>query len=110
MTRRTEQVSSLVHKEVAVLLLKLDLPAMVTISKVQVSEDLRHAKVFISILPLDESTEKKVLDIISGQIYELQGALNKKLKIKIMPRLSFKVDYSSSFAQHINKLLKETKE
>ncbi|MBI4049757.1 MAG: 30S ribosome-binding factor RbfA [Candidatus Doudnabacteria bacterium] len=110
MTRRTEKVGAMIHKEVAILLHNLELPGMVTISKVEVSADLRHAKVWITILPADQLTEKKVLESLAEKMYELQGQLNKKLTMKIIPRLAFKVDYSSDYADRINQLLKRAKE
>ncbi|MBI2355953.1 MAG: 30S ribosome-binding factor RbfA [Candidatus Doudnabacteria bacterium] len=110
MTLRTEKVSSLIHKKVAELLLGLELPAMVTVGRVETSGDLRHAKVFITILPSDEALEKKVLDVLSAEIYDLQGSLNRELAMKIIPRLSFEIDYSPSYAAGISKLLKDVKD
>lgn len=110
MTLRTQKVSSLVRKEIARELLDLDLSAMVTVSRAEVSPDMRHAKIFITILPSDAATEKKVLNILSAEIYHLQGGLNKKLATKIVPRISFKVDYSPSTAQYISSIIKDANE
>jgi ribosome-binding factor A len=110
MTLRTEKVSSLLKKEVAELMLTLELPAMVTVSKAEVSPDLKYAKVLITILPSDEKTEKKVLEALHHATFEIQQTLNKKLSMKFVPRISFAVDYSQEYASHINKLIKETHE
>lgn len=108
MTLRTDRVSSLLQQEIAVLLLELELPGMVTVSKVEVSPDLKYAKVSITILPSDEKTEKRVLEMIRHATFDMQKVLNKKLTMKFVPHISFAVDYSQEYASHINKLIKET--
>lgn len=108
MTLRTDKVSSLLKREIAALLLERELPAMVTVSKVEVSQDLKHARVFITILPLDKKTEEMVKESLYHAAFEMQKILNKKLKMKFVPRISFKVDYSQEYASHINKIIRET--
>ena len=108
MTLRTDKVSSLLQKEVGNFLLTLELPALVTISKVETSEDLHHSKVMITILPADEQTEQKVISEINNALPEMQRTVNRKLKMKFVPRVNFVVDYSQEYASHINELLKKT--
>lgn len=108
MTLRTDKVSSVLKREIAALLLGLELPAMVTVSKVAASPDLKHARVFITILPLDKETEEQVKESLYRAAFDIQQTLNKKLKMKFVPRISFAVDYSQEYASHINKLIKET--
>ncbi len=108
MTRRTEQVSSLIQKELGEQMLALELPTMTTISKVIVSADLKHAKVWISVFSNDEDTEKQVLEILSKNIYDLQGELNRKFTMHHTPRIAFAVDHSQKHASRINELLKKT--
>lgn len=108
MTLRTDKVSSLLKREIAVLLLALELPAMVTVSKVETAPDLKHARVFITILPLDKKTEESVKESLYHATFDMQKSLIKKLKMKFVPRISFKVDYSQEYASHINKIIRET--
>lgn len=98
----------MLQKEVGEFLITLDLSALVTVSKVETFEDLRHAKIFVTILPSDEQTEARVLDEISKALPEIQRILNKKIKMKFAPRINFVVDYSEEYASHINDLLKKT--
>src|SRR3989344_5233146 len=102
MTLRTEKVSSVLQKEIGPQLLALELPAMVTVSKVETTPDLKHAKVFITIFPSDKETEKGVMDAIHEALREMQTELNKKLTMKFVPRIAFKPDYSQEYASHIN--------
>lgn len=110
MTRRTEQVGSLLQKELGELMLGLELPAMTTISRVVVTEDLKHAKVWITVFSENASLEKEVLSQLDKQVFELQGEINRRLKMHHAPRISFGLDNSEHYASRINELLKRTHE
>ena len=57
MSRRTEKVSSLLHQEIARLIQEFELPALTTVSKVQVTADLKWGKVFVTVMG-DEAKQK----------------------------------------------------
>lgn len=107
MPHRPEKVSSAIHKELAEQILTLELPAMVTISRVEVPADLKHAKVWITVLPAGKESEKAVLKSLEENIYELQGKLNHTLKMFKAPRISFVIDHSEEYASKINTILKK---
>lgn len=88
----------------------LELPFLTTITRVEVSEDLKYAKVWISVLPAGEENEKQILATLKENIYDLQGGLNRKMETKITPRISFAVDHSGEYASHISDLIKKTHE
>lgn len=108
MTRRTEKVSSTLQTKLGQLMNELELPFLTTISKVEVSPDLKHAKVWITVFSDKEKDEKAVLAVLHENIYDLQGGINEHLKSKNVPRIAFAIDHSEQYASHINKLLKET--
>jgi ribosome-binding factor A len=110
MSERLNKVSSVVHREVAAFLENMELPAMVTVSKAEISPDLKYGKVFITILPDDEKTQGKTLELIKGGMYDLQGHLNRKLEMKIVPRIRFEIDHSESYASKIDSILKNIDE
>jgi ribosome-binding factor A len=110
MTRRTEQVASLIQQELGVIMLGIELPAMTTISRVEVTEDLKHAKVWITVFSEEKTIEAEVLVILRQHLYEMQGELNQKLAMHHSPRVSFSVDNSQHYASRINELLKKTHE
>lgn len=107
MSRRTEKVAALVQKELGELMLAFELPTLTTISKVEVSDDLRHAKVWITIFDKNREHEEEVLKILKDNLYELQGELNRKFTMKIVPRINFTVDQSQHYVAHISELLRE---
>lgn len=76
--------------------------ALVTVSQVEVSGDLRHAKVWLSVLGKDDAAVFKTLE---KNMYQIQGDLNRELPMKMIPRLQFNLDTSPRYAEHISELI-----
>ncbi len=65
----------------------------ITVTRVETSKDLREASVFVSIR--EHKTEReKMLKILSACRAELQKYINKEMKLKYTPKLSFFYDDS----------------
>lgn len=79
-----------------------DSKALVTVSQVEVSGDLRHAKVWLSVLGGDDAAIFKTLE---KNMYQIQGDLNRELPMKMIPRLQFQLDTSPRYAEHISELI-----
>ncbi|HEX9503649.1 MAG TPA: 30S ribosome-binding factor RbfA [Patescibacteria group bacterium] len=109
MTRRTEKVSSLLQQEIGDYLLQLELPALTTISKVEVTPDLKWCKVWITVMG-DEKLQAQVLETLREKLYDLQGELNRALAMKFVPKVKFVVDHGEEYAAKINDLLRKAKE
>lgn len=108
MSVRTDKVASLVQKELGRLMNELELPFLTTISKVEVSPDLKHAKVWITVFTEKEEDEIAVLKVLKSNLFDLQQSINKGFKMKNIPRIAFALDHSQQYTSHINRLLKET--
>lgn len=74
-----------------------------TIAKVDTSVDIRYTRVSISVFPYKEADY--VMKTLSKEIYQIQGALNKKLKMRPLPRLEFVLDSTEEEADKIEKIL-----
>ena len=126
-TNRIAKVNSLVQHELGPILHEfLDWHnGLVTITKVDTSKDMKWAKVWISIFNSNptrkgvgkqkinvsnEVIDKKVLDFLADNIYDVQGELNKHFHTKIIPKISFKLDVSPRYVEHIDELLREVHE
>ena len=107
MSRRTDKVASVLHQEVGNYLLQLELPALTTISKVEVTPDLKWCKVWITILG-NETQQAEVLKILLENKRELQDQLIHKLTMKFVPRIKFVIDHAQEYASHINELIRKT--
>jgi ribosome-binding factor A len=110
MSRRTEQVASLVQRHLGQAMQKLELPYLVTISKVEVTHDLKHGKVWITVLPSGEENEAEILGVLKDNQYDLQGHLLREFAMKNVPRIHFVIDHSQEYAAHINELIKKNDE
>jgi len=111
MSHRLAQINELVRQQLNELLLtNVDFPqgCLVTINAVETSKDLRHAKVFISVLPT--KLTGKALDRINKNIGHLQFLLNKQLHLRPLPRLRFVIDNTESQASEIDRLINEAME
>ncbi len=80
---------------------------MVTITKVESSPDLRQARIKISVMPTEKT--EPVLHILERNIFHLQQLLNKKLTMKIVPKIIFEIDQAEIKAQQVEKLLQKIK-
>ena len=81
---------------------------LVTVTRVITNSNLFTAKVFISIYPSEKAPE--VLKNLDRSIYEIQQSLNKKLKVRPVPKIIFKYDKNPKEASNIENILKEIEE
>jgi ribosome-binding factor A len=105
-TNRIAKVNSLIQHEMGPVLHEfLDWQkGLVTITKVDTSKDMKYAKVWISIFNGDDD---KILEFLKKNIYDLQGEVNKHFATKIIPRISFLLDTSPRYAQHIEEVIRK---
>lgn len=108
MSRRTDKVGSLFHHAVAKFIQTLELPYLTTVSKVEITPDLKWCKVFVTILG-DDVQKKVVIKILLKQRRQLQELINDEMDMKIIPRVRFVTDFSVEYAARINDLLNEAK-
>ena len=80
---------------------------MVTVSRVAVSRDLSHARVYVS-APEDHPMEE-VLAVLNHAAGYLQVRLGERIRMRYMPKLKFHEDKELSKASRIDALLAEEK-
>lgn len=107
---RIQRVNELIKEEVSQLLLKeVDFPEKIlaTVTRAETSVDLKQAKVYISVIPKEEIP--KVMKILDSKIYDIQQKLNKRLTMKIVPRIKFMEEKKTVEAARIEELLEKIK-
>lgn len=107
---RTERVNQQLHREIANILqheFKHRYPeiGMVTVSGVEVSRDLSHAKVFVSFLLEDADKNKRDMDLIKQGAGFIRSNLAKKIKMRAVPSLHFMQDNSATVGSKISALV-----
>ena len=112
MTRRTERLNHLLRQEITDLLQREAkdprLSAMVSVTRVSVSSDLRYAKVFISVLGTEEE-KRGVLAGLHAASGFLRRELSGRLSIRYTPELSFFYDDTMEQAGRVIQLIDEVR-
>jgi ribosome-binding factor A len=108
-TRRQERVSEMMREELSLLIgAELSDPrlaeAMVNVTDVEVSQDLRNARVYVEhVLPSTLSND--VLDALRHAESFLRQALIQNLNLRFVPMLSFHIDDTNERGRRIEALL-----
>jgi ribosome-binding factor A len=107
MSRRTHRVGDLVRGELSQLLLRdVHDPriGMATIVEVDVSPDLRHAAVRVSVLGNEEQRLETLAALRHARGY-LRSELARRLRLRVTPELVFELDRGAEYSQQISDLL-----
>jgi len=110
--KRAIRVGELLKKEISQIILReMKDPriAFVSVTDVDVSGDLRHAKVFISVYGSEQEKEETMagLEQAKGYIRKLVG---ERIKIYHIPEIIFRYDDSIEQGVHISEIINELKE
>jgi len=106
--KRSQRVSDLLREEIAdIIMYKLKDPRVgfITVTGVDVTSDLKMATVYVSVLKEEE--KKPTLDILQTAKSFVRSELSKRLRMKFIPTVDFKLDSSIEYGDKIDKLLKE---
>lgn len=95
------EISNIIHDE-----LQDPRLGFVTITKVEVTADLRSAKIFYSVLGKDEDYIKtaEALDSALGYIRKL---ISERIQLRFAPEIIFREDRSGEYSMKIEEILKE---
>ena len=107
--KRSERVQELLLKEISTLIqkgLKDPRIGFATVTTVELTNNLKHAKVYISIF----GTESEQFDTIKGLTNAsgfIRGSLGKNLNLRYIPVLEFILDETAKRVARINKIINE---
>ena len=112
-TRRPDRVAEAIREEVATFLAEgvkdPRVVGLVTVTGVDVTRDLRHAKVFVSILGSD-AERAATLDGLTSVASHLRSRIGRALRLRLAPEIAFKLDESVAHAARIESLLAQIQE
>lgn len=107
--KRSERVSDLVYREVSNILLR-DIKdprvELVTVTGTRVSDDLRHAIVFYSVIGDDKRWAEVAQGLKSSRGY-VKRELGKRLKMKYLPDIKFVEDRTMEKGEKMDRLLSD---
>lgn len=109
-SRRLERLAGLFQEELSELLLREvkdpRLARLVSITRVMISSDLRHARVYVSVMGSEEE-KVSTLEGLTAAAPFLRRELNSRVALRRIPELSFRRDDSLEQGSHILDLLKQ---
>lgn len=109
--QRAQRVAEAIKEEVSELLqmgIKDPRVGFASVVKVQVSRDLRHARVFVSVMG-DEEEQRESLKGLNSAHGFIRTAVSRRLQLRFAPELEFRLDDSIEHGVRIAKLLNDVR-
>lgn len=104
---RMAQVNELLQHEIAQLVQKETQGKLVTVTDIETARDLKNATVWVGILG---GQKEEIVEHLNSIAYEFQNILGKKLDLRNIPKLYFKLDESGQRAAKVDQILDKEKE
>jgi len=99
-----KEVSNIIHTE-----LKDPRLGFITVTRVELTEDLRYARIFFSVLGKEEE-HKKTTEALDSALGFIRRLIGQRIKLRFVPEIVFQEDRSSEYSIRIEEILKEIKE
>lgn len=111
--KRTARISSEVKKEISKIIMddlndpRLSTEAMVSVTDVEVTNDLSYADVYISVLG-DNKNKEDVMEALNQAKGYIKVLIGDRMRLRTMPEFRFKFDNSIERGAYMDKLIAET--
>jgi len=105
---RTDRLNEEIRKTISEVIRELKDPRlspMTTITQVEVTNDLKHAKIGVSVYDEDEQVRKDSVDALNHANGFIARELGRRMQIRRLPMLKFMLDTSIQYSVHISKVL-----
>jgi ribosome-binding factor A len=112
MAHNVERLASLIREEISETMLREvkdpRLSGIISITRVDVAQDMKYARVFVSAL-VEKDERQKIVDSLSNAAGFMRSELARKLRLRHTPVLDFRWDDSIEHGAHILELLDRVK-
>lgn len=108
---RPSRVAEEIKKEVSIIIpreIKDPRVGFVTVTGVEVTNDLSYAKIFVSVLGGSEE-EERTLGALNNAKGLVRSEIGKRIRLRVTPEITFVVDKSLENAARIGELLSQVK-
>ncbi|MFA5145497.1 MAG: 30S ribosome-binding factor RbfA [Candidatus Omnitrophota bacterium] len=109
---RRDRVAEAIREEVSLILHEeLNDPRLgfVTITRVELTQDLRSAKIFFSVLG-KEKEQKKTKEALDSALGFIRKLIAERINLRIAPEIIFREDKTTEYSVRIQEVLEEIKE
>lgn len=111
-SRRPQRVALQIQHEISLMIsrhMKDRRIGFVTVTGVQMSLDLRHAKVFVSLMGT-ENEKNEGLAALNHAAGWVRHELGQRIRMRFSPEIVFLTDTSQEYGERIDKLIDEIRE
>ncbi len=105
--RRVEQLVKQIVSEKLIKDIGVYKVERVTVTDVEMSSDLRHAKIFFSILADDEQDKQEIFLALKKTKKEVRYILGQEIDLRFVPELRFEIDETAEKAARIEELISQ---
>ena len=109
---RSEKVSHQLKREISQILhdeVKDPRIGFITVTKVEITRDLRFAKIYYSVLGTEKDQEASNEALVSAKGF-IRGLIGRRLQLRFTPEIDFVLDKSSQYSFRIEQVLDSIKE
>lgn len=110
MTRRMDRINVLLREEISrIIATEISdprLPSLVSVTHVEVSPDLRNARVFVSVLG-DQEAKRNTLSVLKSASGFIHRTMRGNLTLRSVPFLTFHLDESIEKGAEMLELIKQ---
>jgi ribosome-binding factor A len=106
---RVNRVGEQIKKEVSDIIrneLKDPRIGFVTVTDVEVSGDLQHARIFVSVLGSEEQ-RNETLQALERATGFIRSEIGKRIRLRLTPEITFHLDTSMDYSEKIMEKLRE---
>jgi len=106
--KRSSRVASQMQKELAIILqqgIKDPRIGLVTVNEVALSKDLAAAKVYVTVLGVDEQGRINNLEYLNDAVPYIRSEIGKRMRLRCVPYLKFLYDQSFENGMRVTELL-----
>jgi ribosome-binding factor A len=112
-SRRPQRLALQIQQEVS-LLISRDMKdrriGFITVTGVQLSPDLRHARIYISEMGRSDNEKRDTLRVLNHATGWIRRELGQKIRVKFLPEIVFLADLSQDYGEKIDRLIDEIHE
>lgn len=103
MTKRQDRLNELLRETAAEFVRGIaNNQSLITITRADVSPDIRQAKIFFTTIPADQ--EQIAEDFLNRHAAELRNFAKSRLNLKRLPFFTFKLDLGERHRQHLDSI------
>ena len=107
--KRTDRINEEIKKELSSIIRELKdprIPMMTSVVNVNVTNDLRYAKAYISVMGTDEEKHDAIKGLKAAAGF-IRREVGSRIKLRAVPEFTFELDNTIEYGAHINKLLND---